>query len=119
MTEYRGTDFSKRNKDVLVITLGTEEESFDVKIKPPTVNINKGMIKIAGLIDQAAKGELDYSTFDMDECLEIVAETMSNNTDMRRITPEYLASVGFDISDVGDFLGGYLLFITRLVEGKN
>jgi hypothetical protein len=114
MAEYRGPDFSNREKDVMVVTLDT-----DIKILPPTVDINKGMVKVAQMVEQAAEGTLDYATVDMDEYLAIVAATMSNNTDMRRITPEYLNSIGFDMSDIGEFLGGYLFFVTRLLEGKN
>lgn len=112
--EYRGPDFSKREKDVMIITLDT-----DIKILPPTLGINKGMVKVAQMIEDASEGKLDYASIDMGEYLEIVAAAMSNNTDMRRITPEYLESIGFDISDIGEFLGGYLFFVTRLVEGKN
>lgn len=119
MAEIRGTDYSNRNKDVLVVTLGSENDSFDLKILPPTVDINKGLVKVAGWLAEAADGTLDYDSFDMEECLHLVATAMSNNTDMRRITADYLNGIGFDMSDIGDFLGLYLFFVTELMKGKN
>ena len=116
MTEYRGPDFSVKEKDVLIINLGEEGE---IRILPPTVEINKCMVEVAKMVESASDGTLDYSTLDMGEYLSLVAITMSHNTDMKRITPEYLESIGFDISDIGEFLGGYVFFMTRLFEGKN
>lgn len=116
MTEYRGPDFSTRKKDVLVINLGDDGE---LKLLPPTVEIHKGMVEVAKVVEQATEGTLDYSDLDMGEYLRLVAAAMSHNTDMRRITPEHLEAIGFDLSDIGEFLGGYIFFVTRLVEGKN
>ena len=119
MAEIRGTNYASRNKDVLVITLGSEDDSFDLKILPPTVDINKGLVEVAGWLADAADGTIDYDSFDMDECLALVANAMSNNTDMRRITCDYLNGIGFDMSDIGDFLGLYVFFVTELMKGKN
>ena len=44
---------------------------------------------------------------------------MSHNTDVRVITGDYLESIGFDLSDVGDFIGLYTYFVSELVDSKN
>lgn len=119
MAEIRGTNYANRSKDVLVVTLGTADDSFDIRILPPTVEMHNGLVKVAGWVDEASKGTLDYGSFDMDECLSLVARAMSNNTDLRAVTAGYLNSIGFDMSDIGDFIGLYIFFVTELMKGKN
>ena len=117
MRTISGTDYTKRKKDVLVITVGSEEEPLELRILPPTKRIHEGMLDVARAVDAAAKGEA--CDIDLGDAINLVAETMSNNTDGRAVTPEFLESHGFDMADTGDFLGLYLYFITELVKGKN
>lgn len=119
MATVVGTNYTKRKKDVLVITVGTEEEPVTLSILPPTKKIHDQLINVADFVDAAGKGELDENTFSLFECLEFVAEAMSHNREGRIITPDYLNQMEFDVSDVSDFIGLYFYFITRLVEGKN
>ena len=119
MAEFQGTDYTARKKDVLVIRLGTREESFELRILPPTKGIHDGLVHVAGVIDDVTSGKAAHEKLDIGACFELVAAAMSNNTALRRITAEYLESIGFDLSDVADFLGSYLFFITELARSKN
>lgn len=119
MATVIGTDYTRRKKDVLVVRLGDEDDPLELRILPPTKGIYDAMVTVAGYVDQAASGTLDYESFDMSDVLELVARAMSNNSDMRVITPDYLESVRFDMSDIGDFVGLYTFFLTELVKGKN
>ena len=119
MAEIRGTDYTTRRKDVLVIRLGTKDESFELRILPPTKGIHDGLVHVAGVIDDVTSGKAAHGELDIGACFELVAASMSNNTALRRITAGYLESIGFDLSDVADFLGSYLFFITELARSKN
>ena len=111
--EIKGTNYAKRRKDVLVVTLGTEEDSFELRILPPTKGVHDGLVAVAGYVADAAMGKAASSD------LDLVAAAMSHNTDVRVITGDYLESIGFDLSDVGDFIGLYTYFVSELVDSKN
>ena len=117
--EIRGTNYAKRRKDVLVVTLGTEDDSFELRILPPTKGIHEGLVAVAGYVADAAAGKADASGLDLGDCLDLVAAAMSHNTDLRAVTGGYLESIGFDLSDVGDFIGLYTYFVSELVDSKN
>ena len=117
--EIKGTNYAKRRKDVLVVTLGTEEDSFELRILPPTKGVHDGLVAVAGYVADAARGNAASSDLDLGRCLDLVAAAMSHNTDVRVITGDYLESIGFDLSDVGDFIGLYTYFVSELVDSKN
>ena len=119
MAEIQGTDYTSRKKDVLVIRLGTKNESFELRILPPTKGIHDGLVHVAGIIDDVTSGAARYEQLDIAACYELIAAAMSNNTCLRRITAAYLEEIGFDLSDVADFLGSYLFFVLELGRSKN
>lgn len=119
MAAIQGTDYVNRKKDVLVIRLGTKEESFELRILPPTKGIHDGLVRVAGIIDDLMNGNGARESVDIDACFELVATAMSNNTALRAITAGYLEEIGFDLSDIADFLGSYLYFVTELASSKN
>lgn len=118
MAAYGEFDFTRKNKDVLVIVIGTEEEPIELSILPPTTRVHNGMKEVAKYVEKAANGEFDSGS-DMPDCLELVAQAMSRNREGRVVTAKQLDAMGFDMSDVGEFIGLYLFFITKLVEAKN
>lgn len=117
--EIRGTDYTARKKSALIITIGTDEDPIELRILPPTKRILERMNGVQEALRKENDGELDYSEFDMGECLDTVAMAMSHNAAFKQITPDYLESIGFDITDMADFVGLYLVFLAKLVEGKN
>lgn len=119
MAAIQGTDYVNRKKDVLVIRLGTKEESFELRILPPTKGIHDGLVKVAGIIDDLMNGNGARDSVDIEACFSLVAAAMSNNTALKTITAGYLEEVGFDLSDIADFLGSYLYFVTELANSKN
>lgn len=118
MTTYGGFDFTKKSKDVLLVVIGTEEEPIELSILPPTLRVHNGMKEVAKYVEMAANGDLDDAS-DMPDCLDLVAQAMSRNREGRVVTAKQLDAMGFDMSDVGEFVGLYLYFITKLVEAKN
>lgn len=117
--EMRGSDFSKRNnKDVLVITLGSEEESFDLRLMVPTKGIYEDILHAAELAEAVMNGEANPSDY-IDELYGHVCRAMSYNTDARSITPEFLEEMGFTFADAGAFIGDYTQFILLLATQKN
>ena len=119
MATVVGTDYTKRKKSYLEVVVGTEEAPRKLHVLPPTGSMHKELSKMSVAVERALNGELEGDEIDMEECLAAVARFLSNNAKMEKITPEYLDKTGFDITDLGDFIGLYLLFITKLVEGKN
>ena len=117
--EIKGTNYAKRRKDVLVVTLGTEEDNFELRILPPTKGVHEGLVAVAGYVADAAMGKAASSDLDIGGCLDLVAAAMSNNTSLHVVTAEYLESIGFDLSDIGDFIGLYTYFVSELVDSKN
>lgn len=112
-------DFRTRRKDVIRVTIGDDRDETVLSILPPTKRIHEDLVRVAGVVDSAQAGELDYERLDLRDCLEIVARAMSHNTECRRITADYLESIEFDLLDIGDFIGLYLFFIMELAKGKS
>ena len=117
--EIKGTDYTKRKKDTVSIRLGTADDSFELHILPPTQGVHAGLVAVAGYLADAAMGKAEKSDLDLGDCLALVAAAMSNNTSLRVVTAEYLESIGFDLSDIGDFIGLYTYFVSELVDSKN
>ncbi len=117
--EIKGPDFVARRKtrSRLKLTVGTEEESFELSVLPPTKRIVDDLLKVSDMIGKA--DDESASSVDLDECLEFVAESMSHNAECRAVTSEYLRSIEFDITDIGEYIGAYLTFIGSLTSGKN
>ena len=117
--EMRGSDFTKRdNRNVLVITLGSEEESFDLRLMVPTKGIYEDITHAAELADSVLEGEANPSDY-IDEVYGLICRAMSYNTDAREVTPEFLEGMGFDFADVANFLSDYMQFIFLLASSKN
>ncbi len=117
--EMRGTDFTKRNhRDTLVITLGTEEDHFDLHIMVPTKGIYDDMEHAAGLVDAVMERSVNGAEC-IDELYAHVTRAMSFNTEGREITAEYLNEIGFDFVDIAAFLGDYTQFLLLLATSKN
>lgn len=119
MATVVGTDYTKRKKSYLEVVIGTNDDPRKLLVLPPTAKTHKELVKMAGVVERALEGELDGDEIDMEQCLSAVASFLSHNTKMEKITPEYLEETGFDVTDLGDFIGLYLLFVTKLVDGKN
>ena len=122
MAEFIGTDFTKKKKDVIKIILPVEEGSddgFEVSILPPTKRGYEAMSHVANVIAKWGDGDLEAEDLDFGTMLKSTAEVMSHNREMKKITPEYLESIGFDLADMGEFVGSYIFFVMKLVEEKN
>lgn len=111
--------FRTAPKDVMRIALGSGVDEVAVDVLPPTKEIHEDMLALAAIVDDAVDGTLDRSTLDMTECLSVVGNALSRNTDLRHISAEYLEGIGFDMEDIADFLGLYLFFVKALTESKN
>lgn len=118
MATVVGTDYTKRKKTHLEVVIGTEDSPRKLLVLPPTADTHKEIIRMAEVVEKALNGEIDDGV-DLQECLATVAKFLSRNTQMESVTPEYLNETGFDITDIGDFIGLYIMFVTKLVEGKN
>lgn len=117
--EMQGTDFTVKNRtDVLKVRLGTEEESFDIRIMVPTKGIYEDLLKAAGMIDDIISGESEPSEF-ISDIYGYISRAMSHNTEAKVITPEFLDDMGFDIADASQFIGDYVQFMVMLTSAKN
>lgn len=137
-----GKDYTKRSDDIMVIKLpkpepsgawgrfkrwlGVDDDGFEVSVLPPTKGLYDRLGELAESL--AAIGESDLGngdpeaenpSFDLGRAVETVAAIMSRNAEKRVITPQMLEDMGFDIEDVGDFVGSYVFFINELVRAKN
>ena len=122
MAEFVGADFTRSNKDLIKFTMPSEDgdgEGFEISVLPPTKRGFDAIRQLGDLVDKWQDGELEADDFDIGKTYVAVAEAMSHNLQMRRITPEYLEAVGFDISDISDFVYNYLSFLMLVVEAKN
>jgi len=120
MATLKGPDFSKKDRDVLLVTLPDGDGGgVDVPVLPPTKGIFDKMRALAEAIDSVTDGSMEASDFDIGMALDACAEAMSRNTHYRRITAQDLELAGFDIEDIGTFCAAYILFIAQLVEAKN
>ncbi len=122
MAEFTGIDFTKRRKDAIVFTLPVEagsDEGFEISVLPPTKRTYDALQELASVVDKWSNGDLEADDFDMGAMLGAVADAMSHNSQMRKVTAEYLESIGFDLSDIADFTTAYLFFLMRLVDEKN
>ena len=120
MASIKGPDFSKKDRDVLLITLPDGNGGgFDVAILPPTKAIMDAITALASAIDDITQGNTAPEDFDMDMALDVCAKAMSRNTQYKGITAEMLNLIGFDIEDIGEFIAAYILYITALIESKN
>ena len=111
--------FKTKRKDVLQMRLGDGDGAVTIRMLPPTKDIHDDMTKVGEIIDGAMDGTIDRNEIDDAALLEVVANAMSNNTDLTRITPENLENEGFEMSDVADFVTLYRIFLVKLVEAKN
>ena len=127
-----GKDYTKSKDDVLVIKLpdttepglaermrrffGASDGAFEVSILPPTKKLYD---ELAEVVEALSKLEDEDSEFDLDGAVSTVSRLMSRNAEKRQITPQQLEDMGFDIEDIGEFIGSYLFFVNELVQGKN
>lgn len=120
MAIIEGTNYAKREKSMLRITLPDGEDGEKtISILPPTKGVHDALMSLALALEQVDGGEMDENDFDLEKAVYAVAKAMSRNAEHVTITPDDLESMGFDIEDVGDFIGSYLFFISELVKGKN
>ena len=137
MTRVQGTDYTKKDRDELVIrlpnahtrprgawqrlkrALGAVDDGFELSIRPPTKRVHDELAAVAGTFDDLAAGKLEAEDVDLGKMLATVACAMSNNSQGREVTPGFLESIGFDLVDVGEFIGCYIVFMSELVEAKN
>lgn len=131
----QGKDYTKKDEDVLVIKLpdaagptgwerfkrwlGVSDDGFELSILPPTKRLYDSLAELAAGMSGVADGELEAEKFDLDGALSTVASIMSRNVEGREVTPAMLDDMGFDLEDVGEFIGSYVFFIQELVEAKN
>lgn len=120
MASIKGPDFSKKNRDVLLIKLPDGQGGgFDVAILPPTKAIMDDITRLAEAIDAVTGGEMEPDDFDLDMALSVCAKAISRNTQYKKVDAEMLNLIGFDIEDIGEFIAAYILYITALVDSKN
>ena len=120
MAIIEGTNYAKRDKNVLRIVLPDGEGGeLTLSILPPTKGIHDSLMALARAMDQVDEGEMDDADFDIEEAFVTVAKCMGHNTEQHKVTPDFLDEINFDIDDVGDFIGSYLYFMSRLVMAKN
>ena len=87
-----------------------------IYVKPPTKTAYEGLLRAAEINDAAAEGRPDGLFTD---CYEPVAAAMSNNRDGVIVTAADLDAAGIDVSDIGEFLAAYMVFMSGLAEAKN
>ena len=120
MATIKGPDFTKKNKDALLITLPDGEGgSFELSVYPPTKGIWDDVSALAPVMDELISGSMEPEDFDMGAALDVVARAMSLNSSYRRFDAAELERIGFDIEDIGTFLGAYIFFVSELVKVKN
>lgn len=130
-----GKDYTKKSDDVMVIklpdmeepslmervkrSLGMSEGGFEVSILPPTKRLYDELTAVTDNLQKALDEDSDGTGFDLDSALVTVAHLMSRNAEKREVTPEMLDDMGFDLQDVGEFIGSYVYFVNELVVSKN
>lgn len=116
----KGPDFSKKNRDVLLVTLPDGNGGgVGIAVLPPTKAVFDSIKALAGAIDDVRDGKMEYEDFDMALAVDVCAQAMSRNTEFKKVDAAMLDEIGFDIEDVGEFIAAYILFIATLVEQKN
>lgn len=117
--EIQGPDFvaSRKTKSRMLITIGTDDESFSISVLPPTKRIIGELIDVSAMLEKASDD--NASSADLGVCLDFAAKSMSHNSECRKVTVEYLEGIGFDITDIGEYVGAYLTFVGSLASGKN
>lgn len=103
--------------DVLKLDVGSGDGKFTVKVLPPTKDMHDDMMALAGVIDRVLGGEEQAAG--LDDILCVVANVLSNNTSLKRVTGDDLESIGFDMIDVVEFASVYFQFVAELVKSKN
>ena len=120
MTMIKGPDFSKKDRDVLMVKLPDGAGgSVEIAVLPPTKNVLDKVKALAEAIDAVTTGDMEPQDFDIAMAVEVCAEAMSRNTRYTKIDADTLDDIGFDIEDVGEFIAAYITFIAALVEAKN
>ena len=120
MATIKGPDFTKKNKTALVMTFPDGDGgSFELEVYPPTKGIWDAVSSLAPVIDGLYSGEIEADEFDMDDALEVVAKAMSLNSSCKKFGKGDLERIGFDIEDIGTFIGAYIVFVAELVKAKN
>lgn len=130
-----GKDYTKKADDVMVIRLpdtaeptfgervkramGLSEAGFELSILPPTKRLYDELTSLTGSLQAALERGSDGEGFDIGSALETVAHLMSRNAERRAVTSEMLEDMGFDLEDVGEFIGSYIFFVNELVASKN
>lgn len=107
----------KTRKDVLKLTIGEGDGELTVNMLPPTKEMYEDMAALCGIVARVASGEEECA--DIHELLCVVGNAMSNNTSLKRITGDYLESIGFDMVDVLEFASAFTYFVSELAKSKN
>lgn len=119
MATVAQASFKTRPKDVMMITIGSGDDQITVSVLPPSKEIHDDLVKLAVIVDQSINGTIDYGSIDMNDCLAVVGCALSHNTQLRKIDAEYLTRIGFDMSDISEFVNCLLLFLSELAKSKN
>ena len=107
----------KTRKDVLKLTIGVGDEELTVSILPPTKAMYEDMTALCGVLARVASGEDECA--DLGDLLSVVANVMSNNTSLTRVSAERLEAEGFDVVDVLEFANAFACFVKELAKPKN
>ena len=130
-----GKDYTQCKDDVLVLrlpdvsepgvwerlkrALGMSSAGFEVSILPPTKKLYDELAEVVDSISKAADGDIEAEDVDLGHALGVVSRLMSRNAEKRAVTPQQLEDTGFDLEDVGEFIGSYVFFVNELVRSKN
>ena len=120
MAIIEGTNYAKREKSVLRIILPDGDGGeLPLSVLPPTKGVNDALMGLAEALDRVNDGSMEEDDFDLGQAYSTVSKAMSRNVERRKVTPDELEEMNFDIEDVGDFIGSYIFFMSELVRAKN
>lgn len=113
MPTIQGPNFADRDrKTYLGVTVESGGVERNIRIKPPTKRMFDAVQSIARLVDEGEES-------DVAEMYDAVAAVMSNNREGVPVTEADLEAMGWDIQDMGEFVGAYVFFLEELAKGKN
>ena len=103
--------------DVAKLEVGSGDGKFEIKMLPPTKDMYDDMVTLGGIVENAV--ESGSQAIELHDLLGVVANVMSNNPSLKKITADDLEALGFDTIDVLEFANMFFQFVAKLVQAKN